>query len=123
MSTILSTNAQAMITNIVISSTRVSPSVNINFANPGYLAYEILLTVPSTGSISLLAEASTNGGTTWFPIATDGADGMVPKAGNSSSIRFFSRYEIKSTGVYTVRARVTDVTGTWVVQSARAEIH
>ena len=121
MATKLSTGA-TVVASRTVSSTLVTPSVNISAPNGGLLAVEWTVTVPNAGAISLWTEYSLDGGTTFLPLTIDGFTGGTPKTGNSSiGSRAFTRANLPSTNIFQLRARVPDVVGSWPV-TVKAEI-
>lgn len=112
MASILSTNVTA-VGSFTVTAPITSPSVQVQVPDPVYLAYELLLTVPNTGAISVISEYSSDSGASWKLLSADGVTGRVPKAGGSSNVRVFARVALTSTGLVQARVRVPAVSGRW----------
>jgi len=110
MSTILTSSAVTVVTNVPLTSTLVSPSVRLRGTRT-LSSYELTLTTPDVGTCSIALEYSTNNGTVWVEASRDSFTAQVPKVGGSSSVRFFTRPALPNDSNTLLRARVTDLTG------------
>lgn len=116
MATVLSTSAVTLLNNQLLVSTGTSPSVRLG-GLARLPAVELTFTVPDAGVCALITEASTNNGTSWFTVSSDGLTGSpvsTARAGTSSSIRIFTRLaNVTNDSNTLIRARLTDLVGTW----------